>query len=93
MLRSRGFVVYLRTSIEEQLKRLSKDKSRPLLQAEDRTQRLKNLARVRNPFYDATADLVFTSRKSSVQATAKALSITILENLDPLKPEKAHADS
>ena len=93
MLRSSGYVVYLKTSIEEQLKRLSKDKSRPLLQAEDRTQRLKNLARVRNPFYDATADLVFTSRKSSVQATAKALSITILENLDPLKPEKAHADS
>ena len=93
MLRSRGYVVYLKTSIEEQLKRLSKDKSRPLLQAEDRAQRLKNLARVRNPLYDATADLVFTARKSSVHATAKALSITILENLDPLQPEKAHADS
>ena len=93
MLRSRGYVVYLKTSIEEQLKRLSKDKSRPLLQAEDRAQRLKNLARVRNPLYDATADLVFTARKSSVHATAKAISITILEHLDPLKPEKQHADS
>ncbi len=93
MLRSRGYVVYLKTSIEEQLKRLSKDKSRPLLQAEDRAQRLKKLARVRNPLYDATADLVFTARKSSVYATAKALSTTILEHLDPLKPEKPHADS
>ena len=93
MLRSRGYVVYLKTSIEEQLKRLSKDKSRPLLQAEDRAQRLKKLARVRNPLYDATADLVFTARKSSVYATAKALSTTILEHLDPLKPEKPHAES
>ena len=93
MLRSRGFVVYLKTGIEEQLKRLSQDKSRPLLQAEDRAQRLMDLARVRNPLYDATADLIFTARRSSVYATAKALSTTILEQLDPLKPEKPHADS
>lgn len=93
MLCSRGFVVYLKTGVEEQLKRLSKDKTRPLLQAEDRAQRLKNLARVRNPLYDATADLVFTARRSSVQATAKTLATTILERLDPLKPEKPHADS
>jgi shikimate kinase len=93
LLQSRGFVVYLKTSIEKQLKRLSQDKSRPLLQAEDKTQRLLDLARVRNPLYDATADLVFSSRSSSVFATAKTLSSTILEQVDPLKPEKTHADS
>ena len=93
MLCSRGFVVYLKTGVEEQLKRLSKDKTRPLLQAEDRAQRLKSLARVRNPLYVATADLVFTARKSSVHATAKTLATTILEQLDPFKPEKAHANS
>jgi shikimate kinase len=92
MLRSSGFVVYLKTSIEEQLKRLSKDKSRPLLQAEDRTQRLKNLARVRNPLYDATADLVYSTRSASVYASAKALSATILEQVDPLMPEKPHVE-
>ncbi len=93
MLSARGFVVYLKTGVEEQLKRLSKDKTRPLLQAEDRAQRLESLARVRNPLYDATADLVFTARKSSVHATAKTLAATILEQLDPFKPEKADADS
>jgi shikimate kinase len=93
MLRSQGFVVYLKTSIENQLKRLGQDKSRPLLQAEDRTQRLLDLARVRNPLYDATADLVFSTRDSSVYASAKALSLEILEQTDPLKPEKPHADS
>jgi shikimate kinase len=93
MLRSRGYVVYLKTSIEEQLKRLSKDKTRPLLQAEDRVQRLKILAQIRNPLYDATADLIFTARKSSVYATAKTLVTAILDQLDPLKPEQPHADS
>jgi len=93
VLRSQGFVVYLKTSIEKQLKRLSQDKSRPLLQAEDRTQRLLDLARVRNPLYDTTADLVFSAHGSSAYMSAKALSSAILEQVDPLKPEKPHADS
>ena len=93
LLRSRGFVVYLKTSIENQIKRLGQDKSRPLLQAPDRKQRLRNLARVRNPLYDATADLVFSTRDSSVYASAKALYLEVLEQTDPLTPEKPHADS
>ncbi len=92
MLRSRGFVVYLETSVDNQLRRLSHDKSRPLLQAEDRAQRLLDLARVRNPLYEETADLVFRTRNSSVQSTAKMLARTILEQLDPLMPEDSHAD-
>ncbi len=93
MLRSRGFVVYLKTSIESQLKRLSHDKSRPLLQAEDREKRLQELARLRNPLYDSTAHLVFSTRNSSVYATARALAATILEKVDTLSPEKQNADS
>jgi len=92
-LRSRGFVVYLKTSVENQLKRLGKDKSRPLLQTEDRAQRLLDLARVRNPLYESTADLVFSTRNVSVYATAKNLHAVILEQLDPLTPEKPHANS
>jgi shikimate kinase len=92
MLGSRGFVVYLKTSVESQLKRLSHDKSRPLLQAEDRAQRLQDLARIRNPLYEETADLVFRTRNSSVHSTAKILSRTILAQLDPLTPENSHAD-
>ena len=91
MLRSRGFVVYLKTSLENQIKRLSQDKSRPLLQAEDRAQRLLDLARIRNPLYDATADLEFATSNTSVYASAKTLAATILEQIDPLKPEKPYA--
>ena len=93
LLRSRGLVVYLKTSIDNQLKRLSKDKSRPLLQAEDRTQRLLDLAEARNPLYAATADLVFSTRNSSVYATAKALSTAIVEQLDVFGQEQNHANS
>jgi shikimate kinase len=82
LLRTRGFVVYLKTSVEQQLKRLSQDKSRPLLQARDRARRLRELAAVRNPLYDATADLVFSSRRSSIYASARALAAAIRERAD-----------
>ena len=87
MLRSHGLVVYLKTSVDNQLKRLSQDKSRPLLQATDRRQRLLDLARVRNPLYDATADLVFITRSSTAHVSAKALCSDILEQMDSLRPE------
>jgi shikimate kinase len=87
MLRSHGFVVYLKTSVDNQLKRLSQDKSRPLLQATDRRQRLLDLARVRNPLYDATADLVFITRSSTAHVSAKALCSDILAQMDSLRPE------
>lgn len=93
LLRNRGFVVYLKTGIEQQMRRLSQDKSRPLLQAPDRKKRLQDLARVRNPLYADTADLVFTTRISSVYASAKALATAILEQVDPLKPEGPDEDS
>jgi shikimate kinase len=54
---------------------------------------LQELAKVRNPLYDATADLVFSTRNSSVYATAKALSTAIMERLDTLNQERVHADS
>jgi len=92
LLRSRGFVVYLKTSVEQQLRRLSQDKSRPLLQSPNRRQRLLDLARVRNPHYQATADLVFSTRNSSVHASAKELMSAILEQTDPLKTESLHVD-
>ncbi|MCW8926588.1 MAG: shikimate kinase AroK [Xanthomonadales bacterium] len=93
ILRTRGFVVYLKTGIEQQLARLSKDKSRPLLQAADRKRRLKELARVRNPLYTETADLVFSTLKSSIYASAKALAMAISEQANPINPHIAPTSS
>jgi len=91
LLGTRGTVVYLKSSIENQLRRLSMDKSRPLLQAENKAQRLQKLAGLRNPLYEAIADLSFRTGKLSVYATAKALSCAILDHLDPLNAGNTHA--
>jgi shikimate kinase len=92
VLQARGLVVYLKTSVENQLRRLSQDKSRPLLQASDREERLRDLARKRNPLYAETADLVFNTRNSSVYATARALYAAIINRQNQLTPEKPNAD-
>jgi shikimate kinase len=55
----RGFVVYLRVSVESQIARIGRDRNRPLLQADDREQVLRNLAAVREPLYREIADLIF----------------------------------
>lgn len=93
VLRSRGFVVFLKTSVENQLRRLSHDKSRPLLQAEDREQRLRALSRVRNPLYAETADLIFSTRNASIHVTTRALAAAIARRQNPPDTENPHAVS
>lgn len=72
LMRERGFVVYLRVSVEAQLERLARDRARPLLQREDREQVLRTLAEVRTPLYREVADLVLdTDHLSPGDATAQ----------------------
>jgi len=70
MLTERGLVIYLQTSVEQQLRRLERDKQRPLLQAPDRRRRLSELAEQRNPVYESCADLIIRSGNSSPAAMA-----------------------
>jgi shikimate kinase len=56
-LQTRGTVVYLHTTVAEQLNRTRRDRDRPLLQTPDRQQRLTSLMAVREPLYRALADL------------------------------------
>jgi shikimate kinase len=57
VLRERGFVVFLETTVDEQLERLARDRKRPLLAAPDRRERLLQLAAARDPLYRQIADL------------------------------------
>ena len=57
-LSSRGTVVYLRTSVKQQLARTSKDRNRPLLQQDDPEKVLTELFQVRDPLYQSIADVV-----------------------------------
>lgn len=70
-LRSRGFVIYLQTSVNQQLKRTSRGRERPLLnEADDRRKRLEALLQDREPKYLEIADLIVGTDGRKVQAVA-----------------------
>jgi shikimate kinase len=72
-LRERGIVVYLQASVNQQLARLRNDKSRPLIQHDDREAKLLELAAVRDPLYEALADFTFPSRNRSVEQSVESI--------------------
>ncbi|HED19848.1 MAG TPA: shikimate kinase AroK [Gammaproteobacteria bacterium] len=57
-LASRGSVVYLCTSVAQQLKRAAHDHNRPLLQTKDPEKTLQELMKVRDPLYREIADWI-----------------------------------
>ena len=70
-LMSRGKVVYLRTSVEQQLERTRQSRHRPLLQTADPEARLRNLLAQRAPLYEAAATLIINTDHRRVQAVAQ----------------------
>lgn len=58
ILAERGLVVYLDTSVAEQLRRTRRDRDRPLLQSSDRRATLERLYEERDPLYREVADIV-----------------------------------
>ncbi len=70
-LAGRGAVVFLETSIEQQLERTRRDKRRPLLQTDDPKETLESLARHRDSLYREIADYVVSTDRGSVKAVAK----------------------
>lgn len=65
-LRARGFVVYLKATIAQQVERTKRDQKRPLLKnADDPKAKLTALMEIRDPLYREVADItVMTSRRS-----------------------------
>jgi shikimate kinase len=61
-----GLVVYMHIPPEMQLQRLLNDKKRPLLQTDDRAERLQQLATVRNPLYASCADITLDLSKMPI---------------------------
>lgn len=66
LLAGMGSVVYLETSVREQLSRTKRDRKRPLLQTPDREKVLSELLAARHPLYLEIADIVIhTDRRSA----------------------------
>ncbi len=61
ILLRKGFVIYLKTSIETQLARTQKNQNRPLLDNVDAEEKLTQLMEERGALYEQEADLVVVS--------------------------------
>lgn len=74
-----GYVVHLHTSVDQQLQRLNRDRSRPLLRTPDRRERLQSMAVERGPLYRQLADLSFCSDGLSVSVATERLLALVLQ--------------
>ncbi len=72
-LRERGFVVHLQVSVSQQIERLARDRSRPLLAVGDKRSKLESLASERGPIYRDIADLAFDADGLTVAIAAEQL--------------------
>lgn len=77
LLNQNGFVIYLQTTVAEQLKRIGDDTNRPLMQSDNPQQQLEHLMQQRAPLYEATADLIFDTNRYKI----KHISHEIIKNL------------
>ena len=72
-LGGRGLVVYLYTSVDQQVARTEKGRLRPLLEGGDPRSILENLLSERDPLYREVADLVVETDGRRVHAVAKEI--------------------
>lgn len=70
VLASRGTVIYLKTSLDQQYERTKRDTKRPLLQTDDLEARLLQLQQERESLYEEIADISFETDKFTVKAVA-----------------------
>jgi shikimate kinase len=69
-LGARGFVIYLHTSVDQQLSRTRKGRDRPLLANDDPRAVLEGLMATREPLYREIADLTVDTDGRKVRAVA-----------------------
>lgn len=80
-LASRGFVVYLQCTPEQQFERTHRDKNRPLLQTENPLEKLRLLMRDRDPLYRQTADMVISTEGRNTHSVVREI-VKRLESSD-----------
>ena len=73
VLRERGFIVYLNTSIEQQVERVRQGRNRPLLHDVDPLIKLTELMGVRAPLYEELADFTIATDGRKVHIVADAI--------------------
>ncbi len=77
-----GRVVYLHTSVEQQIERTSRDRNRPLLQTADSGKVLRGLMEIRDPLYREIADVIIETDERPLQIVVQE----IIERFAALAP-------
>ena len=72
-LKSRGRVIYLHATVNQQLRRTRKDRNRPLLQTENPRAKLEELLEIRDPLYRETAGLIVETDGMRVRDVVKKI--------------------
>ncbi len=72
-LGARGFVVYLYTSVRQQLDRTQRGRNRPMLENGDKEKVLEELLEQRDPMYREIADLIVDTDGRRVQTVAREI--------------------
>ncbi|MDH5354366.1 MAG: shikimate kinase AroK [Gammaproteobacteria bacterium] len=81
LLRSRGYIIFLDTSVNQQMQRLNRDKKRPLLQTENPRQRLEAILQERRPIYLDLADFVVKTDRRQARKLASDIIKQLPENI------------
>ena len=79
-LANNGLVVYLRTSVEQQLQRTAKDRQRPLLQTADPEKVLRELMAKRDPLYQEIAHLVIETDQRGPKVVVNSIVAQLAES-------------
>ena len=72
-LGARGFVIYLYTSVRQQLERTNRGRDRPLLENGNKLEVLERLMAERDPLYREIADMVVNTDGRRVQTVAREI--------------------
>ena len=72
-LKSRGRVIYLHATVDQQLRRTRKDHNRPLLQTGNPRAKLEELLEIRDPLYRETAGLIVETDGMRVRDVVKKI--------------------
>jgi len=81
LLKQTGYIIFLDTSVNQQMHRLRRDKKRPLLQTENPRERLETLLAERRPIYLDLADLAVKTDKRVARRLAADIIDQLPENL------------
>jgi shikimate kinase len=84
VLAERGRVVYLQTSVAQQVERVRQGRSRPLLSNVDPSIKLAELMRLRAPLYAEIADVTVSTDNRKVRSVAE----DVLRELDSAQPSR-----